>query len=108
MYAVIPYFQDSYDSYGYEYWESQVEDFFSYFELTTEEKCRCARLRLMEKPNIGGMTTISYMNLDFSCKVFFMLGMLCTFIQYLSLSLNKSASPKANKSQIHSISGDLR
>jgi len=43
MYAAVPYFQGSYNRYRYEYWESQLEDFFSYFELITEEKCRYAR-----------------------------------------------------------------
>jgi len=46
MYADVLYFRGSYDRYEYEYWKSQFEDFFNYFELTTEEKCRYARLRL--------------------------------------------------------------
>jgi len=45
MYAAISYFRDSYDHYRYKYWESQLEDFFSYFELTTEEKYRYARFK---------------------------------------------------------------
>ena len=56
----------------------------------------------MEKLIIGGKTTINYVNLDFFCKVFFMFGMLRTFVQYLSPSLSKSPSPRANKLQIPS------
>jgi len=52
----------------------------------------------MEKLTIGEKTTIDYVDLGFSCKVFFMLGMLCAFIQYLSPNLNKSPSLRANKS----------
>jgi len=46
MFEVVPYFRGSYDRYGYEYWESQLEDLFSYFELTTEQKFCYAQLRL--------------------------------------------------------------
>ena len=38
MYAAIPYFWSFNDRYGYKDWESQLEDFFSYFSLTTGEK----------------------------------------------------------------------
>ena len=58
----------------------------------------------MEKLIIGGKIIICYVDLGFSCKIFFGLGMLRTFIQYLSPSLNKSPSPRANKSQILSLS----
>ena len=43
---IYAYFRGSYDHYGYKYWESQLENFLNYFDLTTEEKCRYARLRL--------------------------------------------------------------
>jgi len=33
MYATVQYFRGSYDRHWYKYWESQVEDFFNYFEL---------------------------------------------------------------------------
>ena len=49
MYAAVPYFPGSCDNYGYEYWENQLENFFSYFELTTEEKYCYARPRLDEE-----------------------------------------------------------
>jgi len=58
----------------------------------------------MEKLIIGRKTTIGYVDLGFSCKMLFMLGMLYTFIQYLSPSLNKSQSSRANKSQIFLLS----
>ena len=58
----------------------------------------------MEKLIIGRKTSIDYVNHGFSCKVFFVLGMLCTFIQYLSPRLNKSPSLRANKSLIPSPS----
>ena len=32
----VPIFLDSYDLYGYEAWESNLESFFSYFALTSE------------------------------------------------------------------------
>jgi len=58
----------------------------------------------MEKLINGGKTTIDYVNLDFSCKVFFVLGMLLTLRQYLSPKLNKRPSPRTNKSPIPSFS----
>ena len=39
MFEAVPLFQGFDDHYGY-------EDFFSYFSLTTEDKCRYARLKL--------------------------------------------------------------
>jgi len=57
----------------------------------------------MEKHIIGEKTIINYVNLGFSYKVFFVLGMLhTTFIQYLRPRLNNSPSP--NKSPILSFS----
>ena len=36
MYVTIPYFRGSDNQYGYEKWESNLKDFFSYFILTSE------------------------------------------------------------------------
>jgi len=55
--------------------------FFSYLSLATEEKYRYARLKLDEKAYYWWKIIIDYVDIDFSCKVFFVLGMLCTFIQ---------------------------
>ena len=38
MFAAVSYFRGSYNRYGYEYQESQLRNFFSYFELTIKEK----------------------------------------------------------------------
>jgi len=38
MYAAIPYFWGSNDHIGYEKWEFDLEEFFSYFILTSEKK----------------------------------------------------------------------
>ena len=48
MYAT-PCFRSSDDQYGYEKWESNLEDFFSYFLLTSEQKCHCAQMKFVEK-----------------------------------------------------------
>ena len=47
MYAAVPKFQGFYDRYGYEDWESNVETFFNYFSLTSEQKCLYARMKLV-------------------------------------------------------------
>jgi len=47
MYAAIPYFWGSHDRDGYKNWESNLEAFFSYFILTSEQKCRYAQMRLV-------------------------------------------------------------
>ena len=36
-----PDFRGFYDRYGYEDWESNLETFFDYFSLTSEQKCLC-------------------------------------------------------------------
>ena len=53
MYDVVPIFRGSYDLYGYEVWESNLKSFFSYFALTSEQKCYYARMKLMEEHIIG-------------------------------------------------------
>ena len=50
MYDAVPIFQGSYDLYGYEAWESNIESFFSYFALTSEQRCHYARMKLVEEP----------------------------------------------------------
>ena len=47
MYAIILCFRGSDDQYGYEKWESNLETFFSYFVLISEQKCRYAQMRLI-------------------------------------------------------------
>ena len=46
MFEAIPLFRDFDHRYGYEAWKNGLEDFFNYFYLTTEEKCRSARVKL--------------------------------------------------------------
>jgi len=46
MYATLPCFRGSDDQYGYEKWESNLEDFFSYFILTSKQKCRYAQIKI--------------------------------------------------------------
>ena len=46
MFDAIPFFQVFDDRYGYEAQESDPKDSFSYFFLTTEDKCGYARLKL--------------------------------------------------------------
>ena len=48
MYAAIPCFQGSDDHYGYEKWESNLEVFFSYFVLTSEQN-HYAQMKLVGK-----------------------------------------------------------
>ena len=36
MYADLSYFRGSNDQYGYEKWENNLKDFFSYFILTSQ------------------------------------------------------------------------
>ena len=47
MYATLTCFQGFDDQYGYEKWESNLEDFFSYFILTSEQKYRYAQMKLV-------------------------------------------------------------
>jgi len=46
MYTTVLYFQSSNDHDGYEEWKDHLEDFFSYFSLTPEQKCRYAQMKL--------------------------------------------------------------
>jgi len=54
MYAAIPYFRGSDDHYGYEKWENNLELFFSYFILTSEQKCYYAQMKLVGKAYCWG------------------------------------------------------
>ena len=47
MYATIPYFRGSHDHYGYDRWKNHLEEFFSYFSPTSEQKCCYAQMRLV-------------------------------------------------------------
>ena len=42
MYAALPYFQSSNDHYGYEKWENNLKDFFSYFVDIWAEVLLCS------------------------------------------------------------------
>ena len=46
MFEIIPLFKDFNDRYGYEAWKIDLEDFFSYFSMTTEKKYDNAKLKL--------------------------------------------------------------
>jgi len=45
IYVTVPTFRGFYDRYNYEDWESNLEIFFNYFALTSEQKCLYARLK---------------------------------------------------------------
>jgi len=47
MFMVVPHFWGSSDHYRYEEWENHLEDFFSYFSLTSEQKYQYAQMRLI-------------------------------------------------------------
>ena len=47
MYVAVPTFQGFFDHYGYENWESNLETFFNYFALTSEQKCLYVRMKLV-------------------------------------------------------------
>jgi len=47
MYAVIPYFRGSENHIGYEMWENDPERFFSYFILTSKQKCHYAQMKMV-------------------------------------------------------------
>ena len=38
MYTIVSHFWGSHDRYGYKEWENHLEEFFSYFSLTSEQK----------------------------------------------------------------------
>ena len=46
MFTTVPHFWGSSDRYGYE-WKNHLEDFFSYFSLTSEQKYQHGQLRLV-------------------------------------------------------------
>ena len=46
MFEAVPLFRGFNDCYEYEVWENDLEDIFSYFFLTTDEKYRYAILKL--------------------------------------------------------------
>ena len=45
IYVAVPTFQGFYDRYDYEDWENNLEIFFNYFALTSEQKYLYARLK---------------------------------------------------------------
>ena len=47
MSVAILCFLGSYDRDGFEKWENNLKVFFSYFILTSEQKCRYAQMRLV-------------------------------------------------------------
>ena len=47
MYMAVPHFWGSHNRYGYEEWESHLEEFFSYFFLISEQKYHYAQMRLV-------------------------------------------------------------
>jgi len=47
MYAAIRCFRGSSHHYEYENWENHLEDFFSYFSLASEQKCRYTQMKLI-------------------------------------------------------------
>jgi len=49
MYMTFSYFRGSDDQYEYEKWESNLEAFFSYFILTSEQKYCYAHMRLIRE-----------------------------------------------------------
>ena len=67
MYAVLSYFRDSDDHYGYEKWESNLEGFFRYFVLTSEQKYCYAQMRLV------GKASWWWKNIHSSCLCLFVL-----------------------------------
>ena len=48
MFASVPYFRGASDRYGYEDWKRNFEAFFSYFDLTSNQKCLYAQRKLDE------------------------------------------------------------
>ena len=49
MFTIVMHFWSSSDRYGYEEWENHLEDFFSYFSLTSEQKYQHAQMRLLRE-----------------------------------------------------------
>jgi len=46
-YAAISYFRGSNDHYRYENWENYLKIFFSYFSLTSKQKCHYTQMKLV-------------------------------------------------------------
>ena len=74
MFEDVQFFRSFNDRHEYKAWESDLEDFFSYFFLTTEKNVAMSNLSWMEKLIIGGEITIDYVDIDLSCKAFFVLS----------------------------------
>ena len=49
MFAAVFYFRGAYDRYGYEDWKRNIEAFFSYFDLTSNQKYFYAQRKLNEE-----------------------------------------------------------
>ena len=107
MFEAVSFFRGFDDRYGYETWESDLGDFFNYFSLTTEKNAIVSDLSWMEKLIIGGETTINYVDIGLSCRAFFVLGMLHTFIHLSQIvenpMLSKSPNLSANQPPILSL-----
>ena len=78
MYAALSCFRGSDDQYGYEKWERNLKDFFSYFILASEQKCRYTQMKLVGKAYCGGKTAVVPVDVGLYCKTYFVLGMLHT------------------------------
>lgn len=95
MHDVILDLQGLIDNYCYEFWKSILEDFFHYFLQHLRRNISTPNLCQLKNLLIGQKTTINYVDIGFSCKVFFVLGMLNTFFQFLDYFLRSHHSPSS-------------
>ena len=65
MYTVVLHFWDSHDHYEYE-WENHLEEFFSYFPLTSELSIVKSKRDRQGKLIDGGKTVISTVEIGLS------------------------------------------
>jgi len=104
MYDVVSIFQGSYNLYGYETWESNLESFFSYFALTSEQKCHYARMKLVEEPYYWVNDNYKFCRCWSRLQSFFVLGMLHVFFIHIAKSPMLRKSPTTDQLLIYALS----
>ena len=105
IYAAVLTFQGFYNRYGYEDWESNLEIFFNYFSLISEQKCLYARMKLVGEPYYWVENNHKFCRYWFLLQDFLRARLLHPFIRLSQCKeLNVEQEPRAGQSQIFALS----